>query len=105
MPRWLVERHRETRLRKADAVLYWLVELSDRISVLNVFRYLTFRTGGAVFTALLFVLLFGPTIINALRIRDGTGRIIQSDGPPSHVIDRKGTPTMGELMILSGLVL
>ena len=57
----------KTRPRKVDAMLYWLVDLSDKISVLNVFRYITFRTGGAVITALLFVFLFGPYIIDRLR--------------------------------------
>ena len=46
-------------------MLYWLIALSDRLSVLNVFRYLTFRAVGAVVTALIFVFLFGPTIINS----------------------------------------
>ena len=45
-------------------MLYWLADFSDTISVLNVFRYITFRTGGAMVTALLFVFLFGPWIID-----------------------------------------
>ena len=48
-------------------MLYWLVGLSDKISVLNVFRYITFRTGGAVITALFFVFLFGQVMIDRLR--------------------------------------
>src|SRR5437870_6324919 len=85
-------------------MLYWLIELSDKLSVLNVFRYLTFRAVGAVVTALIFVFLFGPTIINLLRLKQGKGQPIRSDGPESHVITKKGTPTMGGLMILSGLL-
>jgi phospho-N-acetylmuramoyl-pentapeptide-transferase len=85
-------------------MLYWLVDLSDRISVLNVFRYITFRTGGAVLTALLFVFLFGPFIIDHLRLRQGKGQPIRADGPKSHIISKAGTPTMGGLMILSGMV-
>src|ERR1700726_4139999 len=85
-------------------MLYWLTELSDKISVLNVFRYITFRTGGAVVTALVFVFLFGPTIINRLRLKQGKGQPIRPDGPQSHLVSKKGTPTMGGLMILSGLV-
>ena len=54
-------------------MLYWLIELSDKISVLNVFRYITFRTGGAVVTALVFVFLCGPLIIDRLRVRQGKG--------------------------------
>ena len=93
-------------------MFYWLIELSNSFppgfgalrTLLNVFRYITFRTGGAVVTAALFVFLFGPWIIDHLRIRQGKGQPIRADGPPSHIISKKGTPTMGGLMILSGLV-
>ncbi len=85
-------------------MLYWLVDLSDKLSVLNVFRYITFRTGGAVITALLFVFMFGPTIIDRLRLFQGKGQPIRSDGPKSHIIAKAGTPTMGGLMILSGML-
>ena len=85
-------------------MLYWLVELSDKLSVLNVFRYITFRTGGAVITALVFVFLFGPTIIGRLRSLQGKGQPIRTDGPQSHIIAKAGTPTMGGLMILSGML-
>ena len=54
-------------------MLYWLVDLSDRLSVLNVFRYITFRTGGAIVTALLFVFLFGPFIIDMAARAAGQG--------------------------------
>ncbi len=85
-------------------MLYWLVDLSDKLSVLNVFRYITFRTGGAVITALFFVFMFGPTIIDRLRLFQGKGQPIRSDGPQSHIIAKAGTPTMGGLMILSGML-
>jgi phospho-N-acetylmuramoyl-pentapeptide-transferase len=85
-------------------MLYWLVELSDRLSVLNVFRYITFRTGGAVITALLFVFLFGPYTIERLRMLQGKGQPIRADGPKSHIISKAGTPTMGGLMILAGML-
>jgi phospho-N-acetylmuramoyl-pentapeptide-transferase len=84
-------------------MFYWLTELSDTVSFLNVFRYLTFRTGGAIVTALVFVFLFGGPIIDLLRIKQGKGQPIRLDGPQSHLITKKGTPTMGGLMILSGL--
>jgi phospho-N-acetylmuramoyl-pentapeptide-transferase len=86
------------------AMLYWLVDLSDKLSVLNVFRYITFRTGGAVITALLFVFLFGQNIIDRLRLLQGKGQPIRTDGPKSHLIAKAGTPTMGGLMILSGVL-
>ncbi|MGA8433305.1 MAG: phospho-N-acetylmuramoyl-pentapeptide-transferase [Methyloceanibacter sp.] len=67
------------------------------------FRYITFRTGGALITALLFVFLFGPSIIRSLRIRQGKGQPIRADGPERHLLQKQGTPTMGGLMILSGV--
>ena len=84
-------------------MLYWLSELAGELSVLNIFRYITFRTGGAVITALLFVFLFGPAIIRSLRIRQGKGQPIRTDGPERHLLQKQGTPTMGGLMILSGV--
>jgi len=85
-------------------MLYWLTSFSDTFSALNVFRYITFRTGGAMMTALVFVFLFGPSIINSLRLMQGKGQPIREDGPASHLVTKRGTPTMGGLMILSGLV-
>jgi len=85
-------------------MFYWLTELSDKLTFLNVFRYITFRTGGAVVTALVFVFLFGGPMIEALRARQGKGQPIRIDGPQSHIIAKKGTPTMGGLMILSGML-
>src|SRR3972149_8582840 len=83
-------------------MFYWLTELSDKVSFLNVFRYITFRTGGSIVTALVFVFLFGGPIIDLLRLKQGKGQPIRSDGPQSHLVTKKGTPTMGGLMILSG---
>ena len=85
-------------------MLYWLVEFSDKLSVLNVFRYITFRTGGAVITGLVFVFLFGQFFIDRLRLLQGKGQPIRTDGPQSHIIKKAGTPTMGGLMILSGML-
>lgn len=84
-------------------MLAWLSEYSSTFSILNVFRYITFRTGGATATALFFVFFFGPRIIASLRIKQGKGQPIRTDGPQSH-LSKKGTPTMGGLMILSGLL-
>jgi phospho-N-acetylmuramoyl-pentapeptide-transferase len=83
-------------------MLYELVNFSDQIGVLNVFKYITFRTGGAIFTALIFVLLFGPGIIDLLRVKQGKGQPIREDGPATHLL-KTGTPTMGGLMILAGI--
>ncbi len=83
-------------------MLYELTNFSDQISALNVFRYITFRTGGALMTAALFVFLFGPSMIDMLRLKQGKGQPIREDGPKTHLAKR-GTPTMGGLMILSGV--
>ncbi len=83
-------------------MLQWLAELQLSVPAFNVFRYITFRTGGAVVTALLFVFLFGPSIISMLRVKQGKGQPIRTDGPQSHLA-KKGTPTMGGLMILCGI--
>ena len=85
-------------------MLYWISSFSDSISVLNIFRYLTVRTGGATVTALIFVFWLGPTIIDLLRVKQGKGQPIRTDGPASHLLTKKGTPTMGGLMILSGVL-
>ena len=84
-------------------MLYALVNFSDQIGPLNVFRYITFRTGGAIMTALVFVFLFGPAIIDLLRIKQGKGQPIRTDGPATHLA-KMGTPTMGGLMIISGVI-
>ena len=86
-------------------MLYFLGQLGDSLAAFNVFRYITFRTAGAVVTALFFVFLFGPGMIASLRIRQGKGQPIREDGPQSHLLTKKGTPTMGGLMILSGAVI
>jgi phospho-N-acetylmuramoyl-pentapeptide-transferase len=86
-------------------MLYYLMtNLADQISALNVFRYITFRTGGAMITSLLFVFLFGPRLISMLRVRQGKGQPIRDDGPQRHIVEKQGTPTMGGLMILLGIV-
>ncbi|MCW9002716.1 MAG: phospho-N-acetylmuramoyl-pentapeptide-transferase [Rhodospirillales bacterium] len=82
---------------------YFLVPLADDFAALNVFRYLTFRTGGAVITALIVAFLIGPGLIRWLRKRQKEGQPIRDDGPESHLITKKGTPTMGGFMILLAL--
>ena len=80
-------------------MFYWLADFSGQLGFLNVFRYITFRTGGAIVTALVFVFLFGGPIIDMLRLKQGKGQPIRADGPQSHLAKR-GTPTMGGLLIL-----
>jgi phospho-N-acetylmuramoyl-pentapeptide-transferase len=85
-------------------MLTWLADLSPYFTPLNIFRYITFRTGGATATGLLFVFLFGPAIISLLRVRQGKGQPIREDGPQSHLLTKRGTPTMGGLMIMAGVL-
>ncbi len=84
---------------------YLLVPLADDIIVFNVFRYLTFRTGGAVMTALVICFILGPRIIGWLKAKQREGQPIREDGPESHLLTKKGTPTMGGLLILIALTL
>jgi len=84
-------------------MLILLAEFAEHISAFNVFRYITFRVGGALITAALLVFMFGPTIINSLRVRQGKGQPIRADGPQTH-FKKAGTPTMGGLMIMTGIL-
>ena len=85
-------------------MLYYLVEFAREVSFLNIFRYITFRTGGALITSAFLVFLFGPVIIRSLRVRQGKGQPIRADGPQTH-FKKAGTPTMGGLMILFGIII
>lgn len=84
-------------------MLYWLTALSDGGDFFNLFRYITFRAGGAFLTALVFGFLFGPPLINVLRRRQGKGQPIRDDGPEAH-LSKAGTPTMGGLLIVGALL-
>ena len=84
-------------------MLYWLTALSDGGDVFNLFRYITFRAGGAFMTALIFGFLFGKPLIAVLRRRQGKGQPIRDDGPEGHFV-KAGTPTMGGLLIVGALV-
>ncbi len=84
-------------------MLYYLSHLlADQFSALNVLRYITFRAGGAIMTALLLLFLFGPKLISLLKVKQGRGQPIRDDGPITH-LTKAGTPTMGGLMILGSI--
>ncbi|MFC3098622.1 phospho-N-acetylmuramoyl-pentapeptide-transferase [Alteraurantiacibacter palmitatis] len=85
-------------------MLYFLASLLEFEGLLNLIRYQTFRAGAAMMTALLIGLVIGPKFIAMLRVRQGKGQPIREDGPQSHLAKR-GTPTMGGLMIITALVL
>ena len=80
-----------------------LTSLSDDYTFLNVFNYLTFRTGISLFTAFLISFLFGPKVIFMLKAKQKSGQPIRDDGPESHILTKQGTPTMGGFLILLGL--
>ncbi|MFN4272768.1 MAG: phospho-N-acetylmuramoyl-pentapeptide-transferase [Aliihoeflea sp.] len=84
-------------------MMLMLVGLADQFSVFNVFRYITFRSGAALITSALIVFMFGPMIINSLRVRQGKGQPIRADGPQTH-FKKAGTPTMGGLMLMTGIL-
>ncbi|MEQ8293677.1 MAG: phospho-N-acetylmuramoyl-pentapeptide-transferase [Roseovarius sp.] len=84
-------------------MLYWLTLFSDGGDFFNLFRYITFRSGGAFMTALVFGFIFGRPLILVLRKRQGKGQPIRTDGPEGH-ITKSGTPTMGGLLIVGALM-
>ncbi|MEM9724851.1 MAG: phospho-N-acetylmuramoyl-pentapeptide-transferase [Pseudomonadota bacterium] len=71
---------------------------------INLFRYITFRAGAATMTALMLCFMLGTRVIDFLRVRQGRGQPIREDGPESHLLEKKGTPTMGGVMILGCLL-
>ncbi len=77
-----------------------LAPLADEWSPLNVFRYQTFRSGSAILFAFFLTLYIGPHIIRWLKLKQREGQPIREDGPESHLLTKKGTPTMGGLMFL-----
>ena len=86
-------------------MLYFLNGLSDGGDIFNLFRYISFRAGGAFFTALCFGFLFGRPMINWLKAKQKKGQPIREDGPEGHILTKQGTPTMGGMLILGAVVL
>ncbi len=80
-----------------------LPPLADECIFFNLFRYLTFRSGGAVVTALVITFVVGPSVIRWLKRKQGEGQPIRADGPESHLTTKAGTPTMGGFLILLAL--
>ena len=81
-------------------IKYLALEYQSFFSFLNIFSYITFRAGASILTALFFSLIFGNYIINKLINIQPSGQPIRDDGPSSHIIAKKGTPTMGGLLII-----
>src|SRR5216683_1955267 len=85
-------------------LFHLLFPLADQFGPFNLFRYLTFRSGGAMVTALLISFLFGPRVIAWLKSKQLEGQPIRVDGPEGHLVRKKGTPTMGGVLILLALI-
>ena len=83
---------------------HFLVPLSEQMQIFNVVRYLSFRMGGAILTALLISFILGPSLIKWMKVKQGKGQPIREDGPKTHIVEKAGTPTMGGLLILLSLV-
>jgi phospho-N-acetylmuramoyl-pentapeptide-transferase len=81
-----------------------LYPLAEEYQIFNLFRYLTFRTGGAIMTALIISFVIGPRVIRWLKSKQGEGQPIRTDGPETH-LKKKGTPTMGGLMIMIAVII
>ncbi|MDX2234570.1 MAG: phospho-N-acetylmuramoyl-pentapeptide-transferase [Hyphomonadaceae bacterium] len=84
-------------------MLPFLGSLDEQNQLFNLFNYISFRTGGAIMTALLVAFVIGKPMIDWLRLKQGKGQPIREDGPASHLLTKKGTPTMGGFIILFSL--
>ncbi|MHA1151976.1 MAG: phospho-N-acetylmuramoyl-pentapeptide-transferase [Alphaproteobacteria bacterium] len=82
-----------------------LVPLADDYTIFNVFRYITFRSGAAVMTALVISFVLGPRVISWLKSKQGEGQPIREDGPAGHLLTKQGTPTMGGVLILLAILI
>jgi phospho-N-acetylmuramoyl-pentapeptide-transferase len=81
-------------------LFHLLFPLADQVGLFNLFRYQTFRSGGAMVTALFIAFAIGPRVIAWLKSKQAEGQPIRLDGPEGHLIRKKGTPTMGGILIL-----
>lgn len=79
-------------------------ELAQDYPLLNLLQYQTVRVGLALFTALIVAIAMGTRFIDWMRAKQGRGQPIRTDGPESHLLTKQGTPTMGGLMILAGVI-
>jgi len=84
---------------------YLATEFTNFFSYLNLFNYITFRTGAAILTSLFFSLIFGELIIKKISTFQPHGQPIRQDGPTNHIIEKAGTPTMGGILILSSMTI
>src|SRR6201995_1609458 len=100
MPWW----RQATAKRDVKGMFYNLVyPLAEVFGPFNVFRYITFRSIAAFMTAVLLSFLIGGPLIRCRRSKRGRAQPIREDGPATHIVSKKGTPTMGGLLILIAL--
>ncbi|MBT4878759.1 MAG: phospho-N-acetylmuramoyl-pentapeptide-transferase [Alphaproteobacteria bacterium] len=86
-------------------MLYSIFEpLFSEHSFYNLFRYISFRSGGAFFTSLILSFIFAPKIIAFLKARQKFGQPIREDGPQTHIDNKQGTPTMGGIIIIFSML-
>src|ERR1700742_5312225 len=83
-------------------MLYYLSLLThtDQLAFFRLVKYLTFRSVGAVVTALMIAFLINPMLIRWLKVKQGKGQPIRAEGPQRHIVEKAGTPTMGGILIL-----
>ena len=86
-------------------LFHLLVPFADQFTPLNLFRYITFRSGGAVVTSLVISFIAGPAVISWLKSKQAEGQPIRTDGPEGHLVSKKGTPTMGGFLILLAITI
>ena len=79
-------------------------EYVNIFTVLNLFNYITIRTGAAILTSLFFSLIFGELIIKSLSNIQPSGQPIRNDGPETHILSKVGTPTMGGVLIIMSIL-
>ncbi|MGZ3378331.1 MAG: phospho-N-acetylmuramoyl-pentapeptide-transferase [Phenylobacterium sp.] len=89
-------------------MFYWLYEHfsmggHSHVTILNLLRYLTFRTMMSVLTAQVVVVAMGSRFIRWMQAKQGKGQPIRAEGIQRHIVEKAGTPTMGGVMILAGL--
>ena len=85
-------------------MLYIIAQFFEFEGLANLIRYQSFRAGACLLTALVIGMLIGPRFIGYLRVRQGKGQPIRLDGPQTHLAKR-GTPTMGGLLILTSVLI
>ncbi len=83
----------------------FIQEYISLFSFLNLFNFITFRTGAAILTSLFFSLIFGKMIISSLSKLQPVGQPIRNDGPETHILQKTGTPTMGGILIILSILI